>query len=136
MRTVTINRQPDNGVQTLGILNVLKQNNQLFVSKTLELAWKNNKGQISCIPKGEYLVKWTLSPRLGYNTYEVMNVPTRGGIRIHNGNFYTQIKGCILMGSALKDINSDGQQDVVHSGDTLKSFEKEMNYEDFELIIS
>jgi hypothetical protein len=35
------------------------------------------------------------------------------------------LRGCICVGDAHKDINADGQLDVIHSGDTITAFEKE-----------
>lgn len=120
--------------QTLGILHTVS-NNQLFVAKTMELPDKDNAAKISCIPTGIYKCKYTLSPSFGKHTYEILDVPNRAGIRIHSANYASQLLGCVALGSALKDINNDGRQDVVHSGVTMEEFEKLMNYEDFELTI-
>lgn len=46
-------------------------------------------------------------------------VDGRTYILIHPGNFYTDIEGCILVGSDLSDINADGLIDVINSGDTM-----------------
>ena len=60
----------------------------------LELPWLDNQPEVSCIPAGSYRVEWTLSPRLHRYTYEIQNVPRRGGIRLHSGNFAgARIKG-------------------------------------------
>ena len=40
-------------------------------------------------------------------------------IRIHVGNFYDQIEGCVLVGTDLKDLNGDGRLDVVNSKKAL-----------------
>ena len=66
-----------------------------FVS--LELPWKNNEHQISCIPVGEYVVKKSYSEHLGY-VFEVCDVPERSRILIHKGNYVEETKGCILLG--------------------------------------
>lgn len=118
--------------QSLGILYTVA-NRQLFVAKTLELPDKNNAPKISCIPQGIYICKYTLSPHFNKHTYEILNVPNRAGIRIHSANLASQLLGCIALGSALKDINNDGNQDVIHSGDTMHEFEAIMGGEDFEL---
>jgi hypothetical protein len=73
---------------------------------TLELPWRDNARNKSCIPAGEYVVRWSLSPRLKKYTYEITHVPGRGGIRIHAGNFAgdrdkglrSDSLGCPLMG--------------------------------------
>lgn len=143
--------------QTLGVMNV---DNGGFVSKSLELPWKNNDNNISCIPIGKYTCKYTRSPRMSVEhltrwlkknvgkteadcpeseknvyTYEIMNVPKRGGVRIHSANYFHQLRGCIALGNAAKDMDMDGCDDISHSGQTIKAFEKYMNYEDFELEI-
>lgn len=136
MDNVAIRRVSDNAVQTLGVLTYLNSDNSLFVCKTLELPWKGNTSKISCIPTGIYECKYTFSPSFKKFTYEVLSVPNRAGIRIHSANSYTQLLGCIALGSALKDINLDGQQDVIHSGNTILKFEETMKHKPFILTIS
>jgi hypothetical protein len=142
MRTVFIRRSPDDGFQTLGAVSVAKTDGSIFLAKTLELAWKNNESNISCIPVGNYLCKWTRSNRLsklaGHDvfTYEVLGVPGRAGIRIHSANYFFQLLGCISMGDAHKDINADQKPDTIHSGATVLAFNQEMNQEDFILSIA
>lgn len=133
-RHATILRLLGTENQMLGILHTVN-NMQLFIAKTMELPDKNNASKISCIPKGTYTCRYTLSPSFQKHTYEILNVPGRAGIRIHSANYASQLLGCVALGSALKDINNDGRQDVVHSGETMEEFEKVMNYEDFELTI-
>jgi hypothetical protein len=136
LKKVTISRNSGNTKQSLGILQT-----DGFECKTLELADMNNKPRISCIPADTYIVKWTKSSLFSsvagkdVFTYEVQKVPKRGGIRMHSANFFKQLLGCIALGSSLKDINLDSELDLIHSGDTMRSFEKHMNYEDFELTI-
>lgn len=144
MFKVYINRFFGNDKQTLGILtfDIAEAGIELFVCKTLELGWKDNQNNISCIPVGEYLCAWTRSNRLskkhGYDffTYEVLNVPNRSGIRIHSANYFFQLLGCIALGDTHKDINSDGQLDVIHSGNTINDFNSLFNKQDFKLIIT
>lgn len=63
--------------------------------RTLERAWIDNLPLVSCIPAGEYAVKWTKSPRFKRHTLEVMNVPGRRGIRIHSADYVHELQGCI-----------------------------------------
>lgn len=136
MNKVTVQRLSDNGIQTLGVLTYIKPDNSIFVCKTLELPWKENTSKISCIPKGEYLCQYTFSNHMNKFTYEVLNVPERAGIRVHSANKFSQLLGCLALGSALKDINLDGQQDVIHSGETILKFEETMQHDPFILVIS
>jgi len=141
MKDVFLNRISDNSLQTLGALSFLKDDGQIFVCKTLELPWKNNMSNVSCIPIGAYVCRYTRSNRLSaakgrdFFTYEVLNVQGRAGIRIHSANHFFQLLGCIALGNAHKDINSDGQLDVIHSGATIAAFEQAMQQQDFKLII-
>lgn len=130
MKILNLTRKSDNGVETLGELIGTG-----FNCKTLERPWKNNMSGISCIPKGSYLVKWTLSPRLLRFTYEIQNVPGRSGIRIHKGNYFFDVEGCILLGTGYSDINKDGQVDIINSTAMIQFFEKVMNKEPFTLVI-
>jgi len=62
---------------------------------TIELAWKNNASQISCIPEGEYELRKRWSPKFGWHLL-LMNVPGREYILIHPANDALQeLKGCI-----------------------------------------
>jgi hypothetical protein len=49
-----------------------------------------------------------------------LSVPNRDFILIHLGNFYTDIKGCILPGKGLADLNKDGRLDVTSSKQAMK----------------
>jgi len=82
---------------------------------TLELPWINNANSISCIPSGTYDYVVHQSPSLG-KVIHILDVEKRKWIYIHKGNFKRQIKGCILVGTMLKDIDGDGSPDVGSSG--------------------
>lgn len=133
--TVVLNRFVSDEKQTLGTWTVVMNNVIEFVCKTLELPNKDNAAQVSCIPSGVYDCVYSFSPSMKKYTYEILNVPNRSGVRIHSANFATQLRGCVALGSSHKDINSDLQLDVIHSGDTIKQFEKLMDYKPFKLII-
>jgi len=84
------------------------------------LPWKNNERNISCIPLGIYDVKKRTSKKF-YNHFHVLDVPNRSFILLHHGNYYTDIRGCILVGQDIEDINGDGNEDVVNSKLEMKS---------------
>lgn len=52
-----------------------------------------------CIPIGRFRVKLSLSPRLGYITPEILDVPGRSNIRIHKGNKPEDTEGCTVLGA-------------------------------------
>ena len=94
---------------TVGVMNF--DNFRCF---TLELPQEGNQPSISCIPEGTYNCRKITSPTLG-KCIEILEVPGRSYIRIHKGNYTSQIQGCVLVGEALKDINGDLIIDVANS---------------------
>lgn len=119
MYSLLLDSNDDDGVQTLGLLFVLNERNEVqFTCRTLELTWKNNQKKKSCIPAGEYDVVKHKSPKFGL-CFWIKNVKNRSEILIHPGNFHRQILGCILVGDDLKDIDKDWRLDVTNSKDTL-----------------
>lgn len=134
MRQVYLDRIFFDDKQVLGAWCIVGDA-EVYVFKTLELAWKNNQSNISCIPPGQYQCRWTFSPHFQKYTYEVMNVPNRYGIRIHAANFNKELLGCIALGDAHKDINIDGELDVIHSGTSMQKFNDMMGGADFMLNI-
>lgn len=64
------------------------------VCVTLELPWKNNAAQVSCIPSGRYLCKRVDSPKFG-DTFEITNVPGRSHILFHGANTINDLLGCV-----------------------------------------
>lgn len=62
---------------------------------TIELPWKNNASQISCIPEGEYELRKRYSTKFGWHLL-LMDVPGRQYILIHPANdAVKELKGCI-----------------------------------------
>ena len=65
---------------------------------TIELPWKNNAFEVSCIPLGEYQVIPHNSLEHPH-TWEVTGVPNRTAILIHTGNTMADVLGCIAVGT-------------------------------------
>lgn len=109
-----------------------------FFCKTLELPWRNNKRNVSCIPDGEYKVAIRQSPRFG-TVYHVKEVTGRTYILIHSGNFAgdkskgykTHVNGCILLGKKHGFLGE--QRAVLNSRITIRKFMNFMQYEPFTL---
>ena len=73
-----------------------------FYGHTLELAWQDNKKNVSCIPKGVYDVSKRHpeeSESYKYQHLLVENVPNRNYILFHIGNYPKDTNGCILLGN-------------------------------------
>ena len=110
-----LNRCQTDDKQTLGELYLLSDNEAVLNKwMTLELPHMNNTRYISRIPAGTYNAVIHNSPRFG-KTLWIQDVPNRSEILIHQGNYHTQIKGCILIGQNHIDINNDGLKDVTSS---------------------
>lgn len=101
MQTINLNRTYSSDQGTLGFLRA-----DDFSCIILELPWRDNQRNISCIPDGEYKCSYIKSNRFGY-CYWVQNVPDRSGILFHAGNvagdrdkgYRTDSLGCLLVGS-------------------------------------
>jgi hypothetical protein len=112
-----------------------------FACYTLELPWRENRSNISCIPEGEYKCEIRRSPKFGL-VYWVKKVPKREFILIHSGNFAgdvsrgwkSHVNGCILLGLQMGFIA--GQRAVINSRIAVVKFVDSLQYEPFNLRIS
>lgn len=136
MKTAVLRRTSTGDSGTFGILDVAGRR-----FSTGELPDRGNVHNLSSIPAGVYLCRWTFSPHFQRHTYELIDVPGRENVRIHVGNWAgdvtknlrSNVDGCILLGQTCADI--DGQYGVTASGDAIKEFERMMAGEDFHLAI-
>ena len=72
---------------------------------TLELPWKQNQRNISCIPAGEYDARLRLPRESATREYIhllIKDVPNRSYILVHIGNTTSDTQGCILVGQSRK----------------------------------
>ena len=107
-----------------------------FNCKVLELPWRGNQRNISCIPAGEYEVTIRQSPRFG-TIYWVLKVENRSYILIHSGNwagdvelgYKTHVAGCILLGKVFGYLM--GQRAVLNSRITVRQFMDHMDNKPF-----
>jgi hypothetical protein len=97
----------------------------LFSCETLELPWKDNQPDVSCIPVGNYTgIKVDATIRIPYQHISIPNVHMRSGICIHKANYASELRGCIAVGAYPLDMNKDGQLDVTNSSDTFNKLMK------------
>lgn len=101
---------------------------------SLELPWKRNQRNVSCIPEGDYRCIFREKTPTHKNVYEITNVPDRSGILIHVGNYPHDIKGCIALGTG-RVFDGDGHM-VTHSAIAIEKFNSTMGKKDFILSIS
>ena len=126
----------DDDVQTLGHSIVFDGLKKVFEYNTLELAWNENKTDISCIPTGSYWVDKYLSPTKGRGiVFQFRDVPDRSNIQIHVGNYNRDVLGCILVGKGFTDIDNDKYLDVYSSRYTMNKLLKLMP-DEFKLTIN
>jgi len=110
------------------------------ICNTIELPWRDNQPDISCIPCGEYECEMVNSPSKG-NVYQVKDVPDRTHILIHSGNFAgdkakgkrTDLQGCISPGMRMGFL--DGQQVVLASRIAINKINKKLNFKPFILVV-
>jgi Family of unknown function (DUF5675) len=110
----TLQRQASSNNGTLG---EIFDPASAHVCYTCELPWLDNETDKSCIPTGTY----TCAPHNSSdhpNTWELLDVPGRDAVLIHNGNAAEEdSKGCILVGDRFGVI--DGFPAVLNSVATL-----------------
>ena len=119
MKKAILLRINENSNQTLGRLFIFDGLDIVFECCTLELPFKANLRNVSCIPTGIYKTTPRCSEKYGEH-YIVENVMLRDYILIHPANFFTQLRGCIAVGHDFYDINADGEHDLTHSRRTMK----------------
>lgn len=102
----------DREVGTLGVMLIGGRP----VLSTLELPYRQNLREESCIPCGEYRYEMVVSGRYGV-TYGVMGVPGRDGILFHVGNSTEDTHGCILVGTRV-----EGSGKLVESREAMGRF--------------
>ena len=112
MNAITINTWVNNDC-TIGRLEY-----RGFRCLTLELPWRGNQRNISCIQAGTYSAKLYDSPKHG-RVILIEDVNERSWIEVHAGNHTSDIKGCILVGSRIGYTDSDGVLDITNSRNTL-----------------
>lgn len=148
MRTATLTRPSPGGNDDEGTFgNWLSDSG--FKCFTIELPWRNNASDISCIPPGTYTCHWINSPKHGW-CFEVMAVPGRTMCEIHSANMagdvskglVSQLEGCIAPGLSISEFPAGvvpagdvAQNGVTDSKAALNMLEEDIGTDDFELTI-
>lgn len=110
-------RDDQNDARTLG---TLQDDDGTLWCQTLELPWRENQHGVSCIPPGMYEAVRFQSPHIGYELFQLQNVPGRAGIDIHIGNTVDATQGCILLGTHRGTL--DGRDAVLESHAAFDAF--------------
>jgi len=112
--------------QVTGTLQVLRGGDEVFKCFTLELPWKNNHKEVSCImpapgAQRTYTVRKTRkSPSFNYEHLDILDTPGRTFVKLHSANHGRQLLGCVAVGDKLADIDGDGELDTTSSRKTLE----------------
>lgn len=159
LKKVLIQRLETSDEGTYGKLSTLG-----FECYTAELPDRDNADNLSRIPAGTYVCRWTQSNHRKNPdgsrewSYQIMDVPGREGIRVHAGNFAgdrtrgyaADVEGCTLLGRAINEameipekkraahasITHVKQKGVTSSRDTVAAFAEHMNKDPFELTVA
>lgn len=112
MRAFTLSRIAQDERETRGLLS---DEESRKIAVTLELPWKDNQHDVSCVPAGTYQAKRIFSPKHGFFVFCLQDVPNRANVEIHPGNTPKDTLGCILLGTEFADIDEDGELDIAAS---------------------
>lgn len=125
MKVIKLYRHWQDRNQTFGNMVLFAEDGKpLFSCSTIERGWRDNEKGESCVPPGEYPLKFEESPRFKRKLWELYGVPGRSECKIHPANTWPELNGCIAPGIKLKDINNDGYIDVTNSRDTMELFHR------------
>ncbi len=108
---------------------------------TMELPWRDNKSNVSCIPKGTYRASWVNSDHFKKNVYCLDQVPNRWGICIHaatyagdvSKGYRNHLAGCIALGENVGVM--EGQKCLLLSRPAIRRFEQITNGQSLNLEI-
>ena len=136
MQRAILQRSESKDVGTFGIFRLGS-----FTCYSGELSWADNQPNVSSIPPGRYICRYTYSPRFKRKMYEVMEVKGRAGIRIHSANFMgnkakgykCQLNGCIAFGMKIGVM--DGQTALLMSVPAVRQIGMLTDYKPFILEI-
>lgn len=109
-----LQRDDQTDERTLGTLRGDDGDESTIVAQTLELPWKDNQPDVSCIPAGTYECVLKFSPEHNMNLYWITGVPNRADVEIHIGNFPSNTKGCVLLGDTREADAIDNSGDAFH----------------------
>lgn len=135
--TLNLDRENSEDDGTYGVLRL--PDGTSFM--TLELPWKDNARQTSCIPPGSYKARRRQTTKFGF-AFEVLNVPNRTGILIHGGTYAgskdlgqkANSEGCILLGMGRG--HSGRQKIITGFKEAMEAFYNRLgNHTEFTLVI-
>jgi hypothetical protein len=135
----------DEGTFSLGMLTEGGQ--RLGWWNFIELPWRDNAPERSCIPPGTYTARVVDSEHFHRKVYALEGVPGRAAIEMHPGNFagdvalgfHSDLKGCMAPGTARSELLAPSgvmQKAVLNSAQALDELLVATGGEPIEIVIS
>ena len=128
MERLTVVREASHDEGTFGIASFSDK-----VWHSLELPWRGNQHEISCIPAGLYTAILFYSTTLQRSVYLLQNVLGRTGVEIHPANWagdvnlgwHSDLLGCLTLGHGIGELtppNGPPQLAVLSSTSAIMEF--------------
>lgn len=84
---------------------------------SLELPWRDNEPDLSCVPEGVYHASLVDSPRFKRMVYLLQGVPGRTRCEVHPANWagdttlgwHSDLEGCTTMGISVGELTPEGK---------------------------
>ena len=117
MDRLVIDRDPSTDQGTPGLAELYNSAGiVLWTGNSLELPWRDNAPDVSCIPSGVYLAKYLWSDKFQRKVYVLQNVPGRTACELHLGNwagdkskgYRSDVEGCTIFGTKLGYLTPPG----------------------------
>lgn len=105
-----------------GTYGALSDDENEPICRTLELPWKDNQPQVSCIPAGSYTCFRRHSDHFQCEVFEIGGVPGRSDVLLHPANYASELRGCVALGTSFVDLNGDGVNDLASSRVAFDAF--------------
>ena len=118
MDRLTIDRNDSTDQGTLGDATLHNVAGVLLWSAfSIELPWRDNAPEVSCVPPGSYIARVVPSGRFGYPVYQLVDVPNRTACELHDGNwagdvsmgYRSDVEGCTVFGTQAGQLAPPGK---------------------------
>ena len=105
-----------------------------FRRATVELPWRGDEPNVSCVSPGDHQCIWAWSPRHGRNVYHILD-PRRAGCELDIANWASELRGCVALGRKVAWFAERGEYGVTNSGSSRRAFHRIMRGRPFVLRI-
>ncbi len=123
---IELKRKYQSGV-TLGIFSGYIDNVLVAEEKTIELVWKDNKPNVSCIPEGIYPIGPSIWNKHNMKVLGIEEIEGRSLVKVHPANYasgkHNELRGCIAPVTEHKDLDGDG---IIDGTSSVKAFNRIM----------